>query len=54
MSDAGYTPLMFEAVMRQLVGYLHEEWSLRSLARSTRMPYTAGRHICRDLVERGM
>lgn len=53
LSDAGYTPLMFEAVMGKLVGYPHEEWSLRSLARSVRMPYSAVRHICRDLVELG-
>ncbi|MCC8248038.1 hypothetical protein [Saccharothrix luteola] len=53
LSDAGYTPLMFEAVMRHLVGDPHGEWSLRSLARLVRMPYTAVRHICRDLVELG-
>ncbi|MEU4443998.1 hypothetical protein AB0K14_11195 [Actinosynnema sp. NPDC050801] len=44
---------MFEAVMRQLIGSPHEEWSLRSLARAARMPYSAVRHICRDLVELG-
>ncbi|GAB2984263.1 hypothetical protein [Saccharothrix stipae] len=53
LSGAGYTPLMFEAVMRQLVGYPHEEWSLRSLERAARMPYSAVRRICRDLVELG-
>ncbi|MFE2752811.1 hypothetical protein ACFXGA_12515 [Actinosynnema sp. NPDC059335] len=44
---------MFEAVMRRLVGYPHEEWSLRSLARSAGASYSAVRHICRDLVELG-
>ncbi|MEU4739696.1 hypothetical protein AB0G02_04415 [Actinosynnema sp. NPDC023658] len=53
LSDAGYTPFMFEAVMRQLVGYPHEEWSLRSLARSAELSYSVVRHICNDLVELG-
>ncbi|WP_158846220.1 hypothetical protein [Saccharothrix deserti] len=53
LSDAGYTPLMFEAVMRQLVGYPDKEWSLRSLARSALVPYSALRNVCRDLVELG-
>ncbi|MFI9006643.1 hypothetical protein ACIGNX_05330 [Actinosynnema sp. NPDC053489] len=53
LSDAGYTSFMFEAVMRQLVGYPHEEWSLRSLARSVELPYSVVRHICNDLVELG-
>lgn len=53
LSGAGYTPFMFEAVMRQLVGYPHEDWSLRSLARSADVPYSVVRHICNDLVELG-
>lgn len=53
LSDAGYTPFMFEAVMRQLVGFPHEEWSVRALEKATKMPYSAVRHICRDLIDLG-
>lgn len=53
LSDAGYTHAMFEAVMSQLVGYPHEERSMRLLSRSARVPYSAVRGICADLTELG-
>ncbi|MEU4762632.1 hypothetical protein AB0H12_05220 [Actinosynnema sp. NPDC023794] len=53
LSDAGYAPFMFEAVMRHIVGYPHEEWSVRALEKAAKVPYSPVRDICRDLVELG-
>jgi hypothetical protein len=53
LSDAGYTPFMFEAVMRQLVGFPHEVWSVRALEKAAKMPSSVVRHVCRDLVDLG-
>ncbi|WP_461122439.1 hypothetical protein [Saccharothrix stipae] len=53
LSDAGYTHAMFEGVMNQLVGYPHEERSLRMLSRAAHVPYAAVRRICADLAELG-
>jgi len=48
-----YSSVMFEGVMRRLVGYPHEEQSLRMLSGSARVTYSAVRKICADLAELG-